>query len=272
MSLKSSVFNNRGNELKLVKKIDTKTSRGMLSKGEYQDEYGSKYLIKGNSDYGWEPQSEVLVSIILRILDISHVPYWLEPASNYPSIKMSGNDFVSICPSYLNRNIKQSIPYYKYINTVSQIRGDGDIEDMWEYLLTLPNNIINRTILILYIDALVGNEDRHLSNWNININIDGTHEVSEMFDFGASLLSWHSDITKINFDRAEYDRARPFRTTHKKQIQLIERDIGVPFIKFNVDEVMKRFINEGKYVLGTMSDNRQKVIVSYLRHRLEVYG
>ena len=83
----------------LVNKLETRTSRGMLSKGWYEDNKGRLLLVKGNGDVGgYEPQSEVLVSNLLTLLGISHVEYWLESSYNFPDIKTFGeNKWVSVC-------------------------------------------------------------------------------------------------------------------------------------------------------------------------------
>ena len=57
-------------EMRFVQKIYTGSSRGVVSKGWYVDEYRDKYLVKGNTENGFEPYSEVVSPIVLDILGI----------------------------------------------------------------------------------------------------------------------------------------------------------------------------------------------------------
>lgn len=62
-------------EIQLVEKRETRTSRGMLSKGWYRVD-DRLVMVKGNSiteagTAGYEPYSEVMASLIAQVLDLA---------------------------------------------------------------------------------------------------------------------------------------------------------------------------------------------------------
>ena len=71
-------------KIQLVEKRETRTSRGMLSKGWYHVD-DQLVMVKGNSiteagTAGYEPYSEVMASLIAQVLGLPHVEYVLMPA------------------------------------------------------------------------------------------------------------------------------------------------------------------------------------------------
>ena len=75
-------------QIQLVEKRETRTSRGMLSKGWYQVD-DQLVMVKGNSiteagTAGYEPYSEVMASLIAQVLNLPHVEYTLMPAKLFP--------------------------------------------------------------------------------------------------------------------------------------------------------------------------------------------
>ena len=91
-------------KIQLVEKRETRTSRGMLSKGWYHvDE--QLVMVKGNSiteagTAGYEPYSEVMASLIAQVLGLPHVEYALMPAKLFPDIRTYSCDVVSVCPKF----------------------------------------------------------------------------------------------------------------------------------------------------------------------------
>lgn len=253
-------------EPRLIQYLETRTSRGMLSKGWYEHK-GKLLLVKGNGDIGgYEPQSEVLVSNLLDILGIPHVKYWLEPASKYPQIKtFNKNDYVSVCESYLTDDMISVATFYNYNAAVNQSLRP---RDMWSDLLSHSAPIVQDTCQMLHIDAIVGNQDRHLNNWDIVKYRNGEVKVAPMFDFGASLLAWE-DIKYSDFSRGiSPDKAKPFRELHSKQIQLISRvysqELYRPTLMLEWEEISES-------TLQTLGSKRATAVINSLRNRLEVY-
>ena len=91
-------------KIQLVEKRETRTSRGMLSKGWYHVD-DQLVMVKGNSiteagTAGYEPYSEVMASLIAQVLGLSHVEYALMPAKLFPDIQTYSCDVVSVCPKF----------------------------------------------------------------------------------------------------------------------------------------------------------------------------
>ncbi len=91
-------------KIQLVEKRETRTSRGMLSKGWYQVD-DQLVMVKGNSiteagTAGYEPYSEVMASLIAQVLGLPHVEYTLMPAKLFPDIQTYSCDVVSVCPKF----------------------------------------------------------------------------------------------------------------------------------------------------------------------------
>ena len=69
-------------KIQLVEKRETRTSRGMLSKGWYRVD-DQLVMVKGNSiteagTAGYEPYSEVMASLIAQVLNLPHVEYTVD--------------------------------------------------------------------------------------------------------------------------------------------------------------------------------------------------
>ena len=78
-------------KIQLVEKRETRTSRGMLSKGWYHVD-DQLVMVKGNSiteagTAGYEPYSEVMASLIAQVLGLPHVEYALMPAKLFPTFR-----------------------------------------------------------------------------------------------------------------------------------------------------------------------------------------
>lgn len=91
-------------KIQLVEKRETRTSRGMLSKGWYQVD-DQLVMVKGNSiteagTAGYEPYSEGMASLIAQVLGLPHVAYALMPAKLFPDIQTYSCDVVSVCPKF----------------------------------------------------------------------------------------------------------------------------------------------------------------------------
>ena len=100
-------------KIQLVEKRETRTSRGMLSKGWYRVD-DQLVMVKGNSiteaeTAGFEPYSEVMASLIAQVLGLPHVEYALMPAKLFPDIKTYSCDVVSVCPKFTTVERKTSI-------------------------------------------------------------------------------------------------------------------------------------------------------------------
>lgn len=261
-----------------IKKEETKTSRGMLSKAWYALSFkqcmlkscsfntpGSIYLVKGNSsnefgEIGYEPYSEAMASIIAEMLGLPAVWYELRPASMFPEVKVHGIEHVSICEAYHPR-------YGEIISFHDFLIGRGakePIDYLEEYKKHFKDNLLYH---LLAFDALIGNEDRHFGNIEVIIRSDGNYRLAPFYDFGASLLAWYSaaDISR-GAGVGKFDRAQPFRTTHKVQIKLITE---ILYDKGDINKFYEVVIEKIDPILQLLSERRANCIRDYLRWRMK---
>ncbi len=242
---------------KLVDKFSRCSSRGFLSKAWYMVN-NDLILVKGNSKGGYEPYSEVIAHLVAKCIGIETLPYWLESAGRYPDIKVFGIEHVSVCWNFLSSKEK-----YISINNKAQRDLKGDPMDWLGYCKhILGEQYMDKMFLI---DAIVGNEDRHLNNFGLIETTDGVIRPSPIFDIGASLLSWVEDLELSRKCRKYvYDRGKPLRTEHKRQLQLFKK----PHLRPSSKEEIFTCIGD---ILSCLDKERSAAIKTYLSWRLEEY-
>lgn len=85
------------------------------------------------------------------------------------------------------------VPFSRILNTKKrQFPYSGSIETKWAFVLDTLNNLTKSDcsdylLVMTLLDFLVGNEDRHLSNFGV-IYCDGKFRISPLFDFGLGLF------------------------------------------------------------------------------------
>jgi len=188
------------------------TSDGVLKK-RWKIINGERVLVKGGTDvYKQQPINEVLVSILLKRLDIHHVQYKLliedeEPYSLCKNFITPDTELVSAWQIY-NSFDKKSNNDSHYTHFMKAVESLG-IEGMTEYLNSL-----------LSIDYIVANTDRHYGNFGVIRDVNTLQFVgtAPIYDTGTSL--WHDvETTRI---RASRDvKSRPFRDWHSRQIEYV---------------------------------------------------
>lgn len=249
--------------IKLVQKSATKTSRGMLSKAWYLiDE--RLCLVKGNSidvngHIGYEPYSEVMASNIANALNLEHIPYTIMNASLFPDVKVFSLDVVSVCEQHLPEGYIR-VPFYHYI--VAKL-GDEPEDYVEAYKKFLDPDPLYK---MLAFDALIGNEDRHLHNFDILVSRD--HEkLSPLYDQGTSLLSWVPNAQlSLAKEMGRIDKSKPFRSKHSTQIKLVPK--GTLLIH-DFDALYDKLISSIESTLSLLPMNRSNAIRHYLKWRMK---
>ena len=259
--------------LKLISKQDTKTSRGMLSKAWYTDSNGNKYLVKGNTRnkgiIGFEPYSEEMASKIARILGMPCVQYRVAMASKFSDVNVYGIEHVSFCKKiHVN---EQEISICKYLD----ILNNGKVSDYFNayYRSGLPMDDLYRTLIF---DALIGNPDRHLNNWDVAVHKGGARLLPIM-DNGASLLAWANRYEIRRDFKIGIDKAKPFKNTHREQIALLKkyqkRHCKLPlFDIYSMEELYADILNKcGSTIrlIDNIDRDRGEAIRRYIKARLK---
>ena len=255
----------------LIYKYSTTTSNGILSKGWYLAD-GVEVLVKGNSFNdktkmaGLEPYSEVLASRLLDILNIKHVKYSLGDIHNFPDIKTYNCKHVSICERI--RTNKQLVHFARYADAEC----GGKCYDYFTFL-TKKCEIVQDVYKMLCFDAIIGNSDRHLNNFDLLY--DGNIVLLATFlDNGASFLSLVPDKKlRKQWKGVGPDISKPFKDTHAKQMQLfIERFGQIRLSDKLCSQIYSEWYEYCKDVLTFLPEYRVESICSYISNRLVNYS
>lgn len=250
-----------------IEKRDTRTSRGILSKGWYRVD-GQLVMVKGNSitetgTAGYEPYSEVMASRIAQILGLSHVEYSLMPAKAFPDIRTYSCSVVSVCPKFL----ADEAQLYHFADMAdAHFLAAGKTAsptELFQYAVELYGK--EWLYKMLAFDAFIGNEDRHENNFDVIVN-NGKFYAPPLYDNGGSLLAWTSEdeLTDEKL-RHQFDKAKPFRSRHAQQIKLIDQPV-LPVR--DLDELYKEVLCSIEPVLSLLSEKRALAIRQYLKYRL----
>ena len=253
--------------IQLVEKRETRTSRGMLSKGWYRVD-GQLVMVKGNSiteagTAGYEPYSEVMASLIAEVLKLPHVEYSLMPARLFPDIQTYSCDVVSVCPKFTTDD-EQLYHFADMADAYFLTSGQAaSLDALFQYAVEQYGK--PWLYQMLAFDAFIGNEDRHENNIDIIVR-HYKHVLPPLYDNGGSLLAWATDEeltdTKLRY---QFDKAKPFRSRHAQQIKLLDEPV-LP--TRDVDEVYSEIIQSISPILALLSEKRASAISQYLKYRL----
>lgn len=240
--------------IKIIRQITNRTSKGQITKW-VSKENGKFYLLKENGctfvkRYGVETNtvefittsniSEIIAYRIGRYLNLPTISYCLVDSKQYPELNIT-SEYLSKCQliPYLN-NMADFIEHLERTNVISSLK---IIE------LAIRGGVQPQRIYqILMFDALIGNEDRHLNNFNINTKPDGRFAIDYILDNGNSLLYnvKTRDIPKLHLERPERigpDKSKPLADTHDKQMKFITRKLGQNRVVFNNHSSIDIFMN-----------------------------
>lgn len=253
--------------IQLIEKRETRTSRGMLSKGWYRVD-GQLVMVKGNSiteagTAGYEPYSEVMASLIAQVLNLPHVKYSLMPAKIFPDINTYSCDVVSVCPKFTTDD-EQLYHFADMADAHFLASGQAASPDaLFQYAVELYGK--QWLYKMLTFDAFIGNEDRHENNFDVIVR-NGVNCAPPIYDNGGSLLAWATDEeltdTKLRY---QFDKAKPFRSRHAQQIKLVDKPV-LPVR--DLDGLYQEILPAISPILALLSEKRAFAIRQYLKYRL----
>ena len=274
---------------KIVRQITNRTSKGQITKW-VSKENGKFYLLKENGCtfvklYGVETNtidfittsniSEVIAYRIGRYLNLPTIPYNLVESKQYPELNIA-SEYLSKC---------QLIPYLNNMADLIEHLEGANVFSSLKYIDLAIKGGVNPQIIyqILLFDALIGNEDRHLNNFNINIKSEDKFAIDYILDNGNSLLYniKPRDIPKLHLERSERigpDKAKPLSELHDKQVRVITRKLGQNRVIFNIHANIETFMHfletdpEIQEAFRILNDKiKEQAIKYYLRNRYIKY-
>lgn len=247
---------------------------GRLGKLWLQDrKTGRIFLVKGCSNFNWEPFSEKLAYIVGKNLGLDILEYDILPISEFKGMLSNRNPFckyVSICEKLDRRGCS--------ITSVAEIkRAQNAIKDADEKKVTnrevmfdmLPDNYIDTMLLF---DAIIGNQDRHYGNVHMLRSINGEMVGAPLLDNGASLLAGVPTILLLlagNRVGELFNKSYTIEKTHDKQMHWTSKAISN--ISFNIPMKTLEIINEIQPVLDLMPKLRAKAVKKYIIYRMHKY-
>jgi len=172
------------------------------------------YLFKANSPdmYSQENYNEVFADKLLNVLDMPHVHYSLvqEDDRIYARCKNFASENIEYVPALellyaLKRNPKDS-NYVHFLKCLEQAR------------VPYSEKFLQNMLLF---DYVINNSDRHYGNFGFLRDTETGRFTGHapLFDHGSSL--WHKTLTE--YISLIKQPAKPFRNTHEKQIQLLDK-------------------------------------------------
>ena len=232
------------------------TSDGCLKK-RWKIMDGKRCLVKaGEYPFHQQPFNEVIASAIMERLGIPHAPYslaWIDdmPYSVCENFVKPDTDLVSawrvICsqPKANHEN-----EYMHYIRLCKEF-GIAEIEHYLDMMLVL--------------DYIIANEDRHFGNFGLIRNAETLEWISPapIFDSGTSL-----GYNRLNNYIFKVENCKPFKKTHGEQLKLVTSYDWLDFSKLKgIDEQIKDILSDSR-MDDLIGEQRRDTIAIFVKERI----
>lgn len=234
------------------------TTEGCLKK-RWEILAGKRFLIKaGEPPYHQQPFNEVIASMIMKRLGISHIPYTLvwrygEPFCACENFVTPESELVS---AYHVMKIRRKPNHHNdYMHYVALCKENGlsDIEHALDEMIVT--------------DYLIANQDRHFNNFGILRNPDTLEWISAapIFDSGSSLGYCNPAGNLLNTMIC-----KPFKRTHIEQLKLVTSFDWIEFDKLSgVEKEISEFLAEEK-TLMFIDSKRRAAIADFVGERIKL--
>ena len=187
------------------------TSDGNLKK-RWKIIDGKRYLIKGGSNpYRQQPFNEVIASEIMERLKIPYVPYIVMWNKGAP---------YSLCEDFIDKNT-ELVPAWRIIKTRKQPNDKSLYQHFVDCAQALGiKNVREFLDMMIVLDYIIANEDRHLNNFGAVRNADTLEWIgmAPVYDSGSSL--GYDKSVPMMYDDSE-TICKPFQKRHTEQLKLV---------------------------------------------------
>jgi hypothetical protein len=245
----------RGDDIDLASPDNT--SDGWLKK-KWVIVESKRCLIKGGSGATrQEPYNEVLASLIMKRLDIPHIPYTLTIRDEYPysvceDFIAAETELVSAWHILETHKRPNHISLYQHYLDCCAALGIPDVKDALDRMFT--------------VDYIIANDDRHLNNFGAIRNTDTLEWLgaAPVFDCGTSM--WCSEPTAMIKPRAKLP-AKPFKKDHGEQIGLVSSFVWLNLSSLQgIDEDFSEILKGSAFI----DTARRDALCYSLRKRVEM--
>ena len=232
------------------------TSDGCLKK-RWKIIDGKRCLVKaGSAPLMLQPFNEVVATVVMKKLNVPHVPYWLIWDDEIP---------YSVCEDFVTPDT-ELVSAWRVMHTTKK---DNNTSVYRHYINCCEKlgieNIVLAVDQMIVVDYIIANEDRHLNNFGLIRNATTLEwvGVAPVFDSGSSLGYNKMPAQVLSGKGVE---CKPFKKKHEEQILLVNSFDWIDFeaLKDIEEDIRKVFSQAGMYVEETRID----AIVKSVKQRI----
>jgi hypothetical protein len=249
-----ALFGKKSDKIKNFVSPDATTDGWLKKRWAIMD--GKRVLIKGGSNpYYQEPYNEVLASEIMKRLGVPHIEYRLAELDNKP---------YSLCENFIAPDT-ELIPAWRIINSEKQPNHLSN----YQHFLAVSDKIgvsdAQKNIDdMIVVDFIISNTDRHYNNFGMIRNADTLEWIGNapVYDSGTSMFH---NLSAKEIKLGHYPKSKPFKQTHREQIELV-RDIS--FYDFNKLNEIGNFYDAILKQSNFIENDRREILCEKLDERL----
>lgn len=232
------------------------TSDGCLKK-RWKIIDGKRCLVKaGSAPLMLQPFNEVVATVVMKKLNVPHVPYWLIWDDEIP---------YSVCEDFVTPDT-ELVSAWRVMHTTKK---DNNTSVYRHYINCCEKlgveNIVLAVDQMIVVDYIIANEDRHLNNFGLIRNATTLEwvGVAPVFDSGSSLGYNKMPAQVLSRKGVE---CKPFKKKHEEQILLVNSFDWIDFeaLKDIEKDIRKVFSQAGMYAEETRID----AIVKSVKQRI----
>jgi hypothetical protein len=232
------------------------TSDGWLKK-KWKIMNGKRYLVKaGSAAFYQEPYNEAIASLIMKKLDIDHIPYHVFVEAELP---------YSVCENFVTKETELVSAWY----VMQDFKKPNHLSLYEHYVMCCEKHGLKSAReeidKMIVIDYLVANEDRHQNNFGLIRDVKTLKFIgmAPIFDTGSAL--WFDQPTHIMGSSRTLD-CKPFKKNHHDQLKLVES-----FDWLHLDQLEGIFDEVRRLFVGSLyiNDERRERIIEILQMRIE---
>lgn len=233
------------------------TSDGWLKK-KWIIADGKRCLMKGGSNpFQQEPYNEVLASLVMERLGVSHATYSLTIREEYPysvceDFITPETDLVSAWHIMQTQKKPNHVSFHRHYLNCCEALGIHGVSDALDRMLA--------------VDYIIVNEDRHFNNFGAVRNADTLAWLgaAPVFDCGTSM--WYDQSAAMVRPSAKLP-SKPFKSDHAEQIKLVTDFEWLDFTALRgVDEEFSEILKGSAFI----DEARCGVLCHALRRRVEL--
>ena len=252
-------INGKGNNYN--EKVNPNLSvNGTLPKYWFIDENNNRVLAKKGRNIQWqEPYNEATASDVMEMLGIKNVHYDLKKNEN--------KEYVSLCKCMIDRN-EDLVPAVVILN-MDESKGRNNYDMFVDVCnnngIRNPRESLDKMI---FIDYVLGNDDRHLYNFGIIRDADNLKwkDIAPIFDNGNILYynyqNINNEIIKENIHCRWFERTNDEKLKYMEYPQWYDKKNVI-----GIYDIINKYLTENNRV----SNEKRDVVIDIIRDRIKFF-